>query len=416
MIKKVFKHPLFSGSALMIGGSMVVNAVNYIYHLVMGRLMGPVDYGTLGSLFSILYITTIIPISTSLAIVKFISSSKNKKERMVVYQGVKKLLMEISIIVCLLIVIFSPLIARFLHIKTILAVSSIGLIVFFSLNTLVNQATMQGLLKFIGVVGPGFVSAITKLFLGILFIFLGWSVKGAMGGVVLGAVFSYLCSRKLISNLINHKTTRKFNIKPFLKYCLPVLLQALAFTSFFTVDVLLVKHFLPAFDAGLYVALSTLGKIIYFAASPITFVMFPIVSGRRARGENYRKVFFASFGLTLLMAMTIVLFYYLFPGIAIGVLYGKAYLAAKFELVWMGLFISIYTCSYLLVNFLLSIGRTRIVVLPLMLSVVQLVGISIWHENILQVIQVSLLAMLALFMGLVLYLGYNRFVKLNAKK
>ena len=39
-------------------------------------------------------------------------------------------------------------------------------------------------------------------------------------------------------------------------------IQALAFTSFFTTDLILVKHFFPPFEAGIYAALSTLGKII----------------------------------------------------------------------------------------------------------------------------------------------------------
>lgn len=80
MIKNLLKHPLFSGSFVMIAGSMAINVVNYIYHLLMGRILGPVDYGTLASVYSLLYIVTIIPTSASVSIVKFISSAKDKRE------------------------------------------------------------------------------------------------------------------------------------------------------------------------------------------------------------------------------------------------------------------------------------------------------------------------------------------------
>lgn len=418
MIKKakgLISHPLFSGSALMIGGSMAANVINYVYHLIMGRLLGPIDYGSLISIFSILYVISVVPISTSFAIVKFISGAKDSRERAIVYHGIKKLLWQMAVIGFIVIVIFSPLIAKFLHINEKLSVVLLGPILFFALITLVNQASMQGVLKFIGSVGPTIVSSASKLVLGVLLVLLGLSVNGAIVGVLLALVLAYWLSVRLKGSLFTQRTGKKFNLGPFLKYSFPVLVQALAFTSLFTVDIILVKHFLSPFEAGLYAALSTLGKIIFFAVSPVTSVMFPIVSGRKARGERYREVFFASFFLTVFIAIGIVTFYWFFPNIAIGLLYGKDYLAASGQLVWMGAFMATYTASYIVVNFLLSINRTKIVVLPLLAATGQIVGIWLYHGSILQVIQVSLAAMLAMFSGLALYLGYNQLAKAYAK-
>jgi len=394
---------------------MAANAVNYVYHLVMGRLLGPVDYGSLASIFSVLYMMTIIPISTSFAIVKFISSARDAKERAAIYHAVKKLLWQIGAAAFIIIVFLSPFVARFLYIPNVSTVALVGPIVFLSLITLVNQASMQGVLRFIGLVGPNLMSAASKLVLGVIFVLLGLSVTGAIGAIFLAVLMAYFLSVKLKGNLFAQKTDKEFNLKPFLKYALPVLLQALAFTAFFTVDVILVKHFLPSFQAGLYAALSTLGKIIFFASQPVTATMFPIVSGRKERGERYRKVFFLAFFLTVFISISIVIFYYLFPNIAIGLLYGSQYLAVKGELVWMGAFMAVYTASYFLVNFLLSIDKTKIAVLPLLAAIGQAIGIWVWHESILQVIQISLVAMVALFSVLSLYLGYNarRYTKYN---
>ena len=89
--------PLFSGSVVMIGGSMLANAVNYLYHLIMGRVLGPVDYGVLASVFAILYVISVIPVSTSFAIVKFISSTKNKRELWGVYVAIKRFVFALAI-------------------------------------------------------------------------------------------------------------------------------------------------------------------------------------------------------------------------------------------------------------------------------------------------------------------------------
>jgi O-antigen/teichoic acid export membrane protein len=401
----------------MVGGSMLANVLNYIYHLAMGRILGPVDYGVLASLFSILYIVSIVPTSTSVAIVKFISSSVNKEKTASVYFAVRKLIFVVALVVAVLVAIASPVIADFLHIENILLVVLISPILFFSFITLVNQSTSQGLLKFMGFILPAVVSSVVKLVLGIALVLIGWSVLGAIWAIVIGALVAYFVSLPFVKKIRETKISgMKYNIRPFLSYSLPVLLQALAFTSIFTVDVILAKHFLTAFDAGIYAALSTLGKIIYFASSPITAVMFPVVAGRSVRGEKYTKIFLASLGLTLLISVSIVLLYYLFPNVAIGMLYGKEYLSAKLDLIWMGLFILIYTLSMLLVNFLLSLGKTRAVIFPVIASVVQVGLIWRFHSNIREIIQVSLIACSFIFVGVGVYLGYNSIRKIYEKR
>jgi len=407
-ISSIVHHPLMSGGMIMVGGNMAVNVINYGYHLIMGRVLGPVDYGVLASIYSILYLVGVIPSSASVAIVKFISSAKNEGEVYSIYKSLSVFVLYLAVFMSVALFIFSPLIAGFLHIDNIWTVSLVSLVLFFSLITLVNQATSQGLLKFIGSVGPNFISAILKLILGIALIWLGWSVFGAIVGIVVGAVVSYLYSMRFVKKILKESKIKKFNLKPFFAYAFPVLVSALAFTSLFTSDVILVKHFFSPFDAGIYAALSTLGKIIFFAAAPITATMFPIVSGRKARGEAYQKVFLASLGLTALMAIVITGFYWLFPNIAIGVLYGPAYLSAKFELVWMGIFILFYTLSSLLVNYSLSIGNIKVVVFPMLAACLQIPLLWVFHGSILQVIQISLTLTLLVFLSLAFYLGYNR--------
>ncbi|MFQ5561639.1 MAG: lipopolysaccharide biosynthesis protein, partial [Nitrospinota bacterium] len=169
--KNLVKHPLFSGSALMIGGSLAINGINYLYHLVMGRLLGPAGYGSLATIFSILYIVGIVPLSTSFAIVKYISGAKNERERSAIYKAIKSLLWKIGLVGLVVIIVFSPAMANFLHIDNFLEIALVGPILFFSLITLVNQSSMQGVLKFFGLVGPNSVSALAKLLFGVLLVY-----------------------------------------------------------------------------------------------------------------------------------------------------------------------------------------------------------------------------------------------------
>ena len=386
---------------------MVMNAVNYLYHIIMGRVLGPVDYGTLSSLYSILYLVGIVPTSTSVAIVKFISSVKNDTEVYSIYKALERFILRLSLALSLLLLITTPLTANFLQIKDVWSVASVSLILFLILILLLNQATSQGLLKFMGSVGPGLISSVVKLGLGLLLVIIGWSVLGAMAGVVFGMFFAFLYSYFFLKKNMKETKIKPFHLGPFFKFALPSLIQALAFTSFFTVDVILVKHFLSPFEAGIYGALSTLGKIIFFAVSPIISTMFPIVSGRASRREQYRNILGFSFLTVVFLGGTIVLLYYLFPELAIGILYGKAYLVAMSELFLMGLFVLFYSLSYFWVNFSLSIGDTKIIWAPLAVALVQISALWKFHQNIREVVMVNLWLGVLLFLVIIGYVGYN---------
>jgi len=415
-IRAVISHPVVSGSAVLVAGSMAVNVINLIYQVVMAKLLQPENYGVLSSLYSILYILSIVPLSSSVAIVKFIASSKNKKERSGVYKEINKLIFYIALFGSGFIILLSPLIAKFLNINDVVYVILTGGVLFFSLITLVNQASLQGILKFTGVVVPNFVSSVIKLVLGIILIYLGLSVGGVMLAVVVGVAVAYFLSVKMANGYFDEKSKIKFDINKFLKYSGPVLIQAFAFTSFFTADVILVKHFFPPYEAGLYAAISTLGKIVFFGASPVASAMFPHISGRHARGEKYEEVLIGSIAITLFISGGVLVVYWIFPHLIIQILYGGKYLAAVPLLVWMGLFITFYTVANLLVNFFLSVDRTKVVIIPFIIAVLQILAIWFKHGSLLEVIQISLFLMVILFTILAGYLGYNRLAYRHEEK
>ena len=67
-------------SLLTIIGTNLASVLNYFYHFVIGRLLGPANYGELATLISVLVLLSIIPSSSGLVIIKFIATSKDAKE------------------------------------------------------------------------------------------------------------------------------------------------------------------------------------------------------------------------------------------------------------------------------------------------------------------------------------------------
>jgi len=400
-------NPFVTGTAVMFIGSMSINVINYLYHLIMGRMLGPESYGALASIYSILYIASIIPLSTSVTIVKFVSAAKNLKAKANVYYGIRNIVKNIAIAGCVLIVVTSPVVAGFLHISSILPIALVGPIFYFSVMAIFDQAALQGILKFNGVVVSNLVSSGGKLSLGVLLILLGTHIQGAIFAVFVSVFCAYLITQIHIRKSFRRVSVKNNNFSNIFLYSIPVFIQALAFTSLFTVDLILVKHLFPEYEAGLYAALSTLGKIIYFASSPISTVMFPLVSGKRSKGEKYRYIFYISFVLTFIASSIATLVYLLLPELMISTLYGVRYVPGAESLVWMALFISVYTLCQLLTNFLLSINHTNVSYFSLIAAIIQVPLIWTFHETLTQVIQISLITVCCLFISLIGYMLYR---------
>jgi O-antigen/teichoic acid export membrane protein len=410
-IFNIFTHPLFAGSMVMILGNNFVNAVNFVYTLLMGRLLGPSDYGVLSSLLSFVALVGMIPFSLGLVIIKFISSSKSEKQTKVLVNWFHKKILLFSLIVSGLVVITSSITASFLNITNPLLIVLIGISFLFSIPAFYNRSVLQGLLKFKQVVVSVILENSFKLIFSLLIIYLGFALFGAVGIFVASGFFGWLITRKFLKNYLNEFIEKPIGLSKVFFYAIPVLIQSLAATSLYSADVILVKHFFNSHDAGLYASLSTLGRIVFFGASPISAVMFPIISKRQSKGENYKKIFFYSVILTLAIATCVLVIYWFFPELAILILFGSDYLEGAYLLFWIGLFMTVYTLCTVFISLHLSLGQTKVVIFPALAAIGQVIGINLYHKSLEEVIIVSMIDVSLLLLCLTVYFCYKQSLK-----
>lgn len=391
----------------MMIGSLTAGFGNYLYHLLMGRMLGPVDYGVLASLISLLYLLG-IPVGTlNLVIVKFVSKLKGERKLgavTVLFRLIRQKLLVYGLVGLLLFSVLTPLLATFLHLDSIFPFLIIGIIAFITVMTMINQATLQGLLRFGYLSASNIIGVILKVGFAVLLVIWGFKVNGALFACIIGGIVAYFFTLFALRLLPWEKGKKMdFRSQEMLTFAISVFFSTLAFTSLYTTDVILVRHFLIAQEAGFYAALATLGKIVCFVSAPIILVMFPMVSERYANGKHYRPLLFTSLKLVGLVCLGITTVYFLFPRLMVRILFGGAYLPAAPYLGFFGIFLSLYSFSFLLVNFYLSISRTRVVVFPLLAAILQIVLISLFHQSIGQVVRISILTTALLLFSLLLY-------------
>lgn len=405
-MREIFKHPLFSGSAIMIVGSTIANAINYLYHLILGRLLGPSSYGELVSLISLSGLLAVLPASISLVVVKYVSASKTERDKTALISWLKIKILKFTFVFFILLVLMTPLIKSFLHINNPSYIVAVAITFLFSLPALYNRSILQGLLKFKAATISILFENGTRFITSILLVYLGYQVGGAMTGLVISVVVGWYLTKRYLKSYVWKNPKLSLDIKSMVFYTVPVLVQSVALTSLYSSDLILVKHFFSSYDAGIYAALSTLGKIILFGAGPISAVMFPIVAQRHSKGKGYRKIMILSFLATFIFAISILTVYLLFPQFAINLLYGAAYLESANLLIWFGIFITLFTLSSLIISFHLSVGRTTVVFLPALASIAQILAIWFYHGDLFTVIIISI-SITALLLSLLLIYSFR---------
>jgi len=402
LIAKAYKHPLFKGSALMVVGSNGASFINYAFHLVMGRLLSTSQYGELSALFSLINLIGIIPQALNILIVKFISEANDKKEIKGLMNWFSKRITIFTIAVFIIISLFSKPIAAFLNIENNVLIILTALTFIFSLQTFLNRSVLQGLLNFNAVIVTIIFENSAKLIASTILVYLGFAVFGAVVGVVLSGILALIVTGVYLKEYKNTKEEIKPKNKEILTFSLPVLIQSIAAASLISSDLILVKHFFSPEEAGLYAAVATLGKIIFFATGPVLAVMLPLIAKRKSQNQNYRQIFLLSLGINLVITLGAVFVFSLFPELTVSLLYGSKYLEASSYLSLFGVYMVFYTISSFFVSYYLMLDKTKIVVFPFAAALCQILGICLFHDSLTSVIYVSIFSTAILVFSLMI--------------
>lgn len=384
----------------MMVGSNLANVINYAYHPVMARLLGVASYGELASLISLLGLLSMLPASLGLVVTRLISGTP-KEARFDLTSKINRIIVQLSIVVCVSLLLVSFLISSFLNLTSIWSVVMIAMLFWIFLRLMVVRSIFQALLRFKDLVASMMVENGLKLGLGVLLVMLGLKLNGALVGFGAGSLLTWLMFKGRSVPDMSQKMVANLKIGPFLGSVVPVLIQSVSITALYSSDLLLVKHFFSSVEAGGYSALSVLSRIIFFGTSPVVAVMFPYISGRKTNHVNITKIYLASLGLVALICLIVVGLFYLFPIQVISLTYGQGFVFWSKYLLLFGGFVSFLAISNLLSVFLVAMERSLLTLVPLLASIAQVLGIYLFHNSLEAVLIVSLLCTLILTIILV---------------
>ncbi len=408
-IKKTFANKFLSATLWVFLGTGFMNFGSYVYHLLMGRMLGVSLYGALESVISLLYILFVPTLALSLVVVKFVSEYKGKGEKTLMsdlYNYAFSKLVLLGVATSVLVILLTPILKSFLHLSSNFLIPILALTFLLNLVYTLNKSVVQGTSSFFKFGILNFLETAGKLVFAVVLVWLGFKVEGAFAATGIGLLLGFVLSISFIRGIIKTKfdISAKFSKqKNLLKFAIPTFITTLALMSLFTTDIVLVRHFFSGTESGYYSALSVLGKIVYYGASPIVFVVFPMVSESHARGDRYQKFLIGGFAITLAICSAITIIYFTASNLMVNLLFGPKFSPIAPLLGLFAVFISIYALGSLLANFYLSIHKTTSSIIVAVAAIAQIILINFFHANLSQVIWVSIIVTFLLLISLLLY-------------
>ena len=422
-VANIFKHHFIQSSFIVLIGSSVVNVLNYVFNLVMGRMLEPSQFGEVASLFALLVIIGVPSQTLTILMSKYAAGYKAKNQTSLIndlFKLITRYSLAIGLAGLLLFWILTPFLSSFFKIGK-LPLFIFGLLIPISFIAAPNKGMLQALQQFIPFSLIGVIATVSKLILAVFFVILGFSVFGVMLALVIGALASYLYGFiKARLCLVTDQSTQKEDIKSqvvwkeIFSYAPIIFWTTLLLVLFTNIDVVLAKHYLSPYLAGQYSALSVTGKIIAYGSGAFITVMFPMVAASHINNDGKEKnLLKMSFGVVSAISFLVLVLFAVFPEFVINMFFGAKYLLVAPYLCWFGLAIFFGVLASVFINYFMA-THTKIFIYPFTFIVfLQILLIIFFHQNIFQImVSVLISSFLMMISMLAVYFRQTSIIKI----
>jgi O-antigen/teichoic acid export membrane protein len=395
--RKTLKAQILGGSLTLLAGSGLVGVTNLVYNVATARLLGPTGFAHATAVYTLLMLMSAITLSFQVVCAKYVARTSSPTEREAVFTSLHHRAWVAGIGLGFLLFIGRGVLTRFLNLPDPFLITLLALGTAFYIPLGVRRGYIQGIHAFGPLAINFMLEGVVRLAGVFLLISLGMGVEGAVlasGLAVIVAYFAALPSPSIFSFKL-----RGIAI-PFLEG-----LQAIIFFLGQTVinnfDIVLVKHFFPPDEAGLYAAVALVGRLVNMCAWSVVNTMFPVSAGAGADDREGNKVLFTSLSLVLLILTILIGGLWMVPNFLWKILFGAHFELGHYGglaglLILYAVTTGIYSLSSVIITYEMSRKIANTSWVQLAFSGTLALGIYLFHQNLQQVILVQLILMVAL--------------------
>ena len=400
---KTLKSQLLGGSLTLLAGSGLVGVTNLIYNVATARLLGPTGFAHATAVYTLLMLLSAITLSFQVVCAKYVAKSSSAEDKASVFASLHQRAWLAGIAIGLLLFLGKHLLTRYLNLPDPVLISLLALGIAFYVPLGVRRGYIQGVHAFGPLALNFMLEGVVRLVGAFILIALGLGVKGAVLASVLAVIVAYFAA--LPSPIVTSFRLRGASI-PFLEG-----LQAIIFFSGQTVinnfDIVLVKHFFPPDQAGIYAAVALVGRLVNMCAWSVVNTMFPVSAGAGGDEREGSSVLFTSLSLVFLILTVLIGGLRLVPNFLWKILFGAHFELSHYGglaglLILYAITTGIYSLSSVIITYEMSRKIANTSWMQLAFSAALALGIYSFHQTLHQVIVVQLLLMIILLIVLMI--------------
>jgi O-antigen/teichoic acid export membrane protein len=388
---------VLGGSMIMLLSSGFVGAANLVYNLAIAHKLGADNFGQASAVYTVLMLLSAVTLSFQLLCSKFVAKSDSLAEKVGIYRYFHRRSWMFGVGVSLLLIYASSVVSRYLNLSTRSYIMLLAAAIGFYIPLGVRRGFMQGMYDFRHLALNFVLEVVIKLSGALFLIAAGLGVKGVIIAVVVSIVVAYIFARPSRELTAGAKTV--------LPSALDEGVQALVFfvgqVIINNLDIVLVKHFFAASEAGVYAAIALVGRVVYMSSWAVVSSMFPFSARARTEERDGRTVLGTAMLLVILISSSFTLTVWLAPQSLWHILLGPgfplgAHTLYSSLLVLYAATTGIYSLSVVLMSYEISRKIGNVSWLQLGFSGAIVVGIYFWHGTLHQVVAVQTVLMVVL--------------------
>ena len=377
--------------------TLLVNVLNYALNIFLARWLGPVGFSEANIIATLVLGLSFAAMGLQLTAAKLVAEDK-----MDVYKLLLNRIRNVSVGIAIVLILSTPVMCDYLNFESVypLVILFAGIPFYFLMS--IVRGKLQGRTRFANLGWTYVIEGLTRtvVTLGLLLAV----VNGLLSTVVVSCGFlasfvvTWIWSRGDVKHLVPAKSLSGAGHFLFIM-AIYELSQVLINNS----DVILVKHFFSAEEAGLYASLALLGKAVFFATWAVVTVLFPKVIEKEKMGLPHIDLFYKSLLIVAGLGLCMVLGSYYFGDIVLGLAFGSVYSEMADGLWIYALLTCCFACANVFVYYNLSLERYWPVFISIGIGLAQIFFINLYHQSLREVIVVQLCMMVFFLVSMFVY-------------
>ena len=395
---RALRQKLLGGSIALLAGSGLVGVTNLLYNVITARLLGPTGFAHATAVYTLLMLASAITLSFQVVCAKYVASHPTAEEKTEIFHSLHLRAWIAGIALGLVLFLLNRTVQKYLNLPDPALISLLALGAAFYIPLGVRRGYVQGVHAFRALALNFMLEGLVRLGGAYLLIRIGLGVHGAVLASVIAVIASYFLAQP--SPRRASPGAGRIRI-PFNEG-----LQAIVFFSGQVVinnfDIVLVKHFFAPDQAGIYAAVSLVGRLVNMCAWSVVNTMFPVSAAARSSDREARPVLFLSLSLVFLILAGLTLGLWAIPSFLWRHLFGAHFELGNYGglaalLILYAVTTGIYSLSSVLITYEMSRKIANTSWAQLAFSATLALGICVFHQNLRQVIFVQLWLMVILF-------------------